>query len=511
MKRIVESTIIALAALVVSFATAFASPDKRVALVIGNQNYLSTAPLKNPINDATAITGELERIGFDVVQGLDLDYDALRDTVRAFTREARDADVTVFYYAGHGIAVDGENYVVPIDAKLNDPVDWEFEVYNVAEIMRLINRSPGPSLVFLDACRDNPLAAILAQAQGMSSRSLNNRGILRIPTETLGTSGSVIAYATEPGQVATDGTGDNSPFALALLDHLGRENTDFASITSLITHDVLKMTDGMQRPRFDVSLTGPLMLNVVEEPEPIQEEQEVASLDPTVPTPTPLAQTGPSNAEQLMFEAALASNDVADYEAFLTAFPNSTFAPVAQNAVKRLGASQPKVNTNATEQVAALDTNVSADTSTISRIVTAPLTLPLTQAALTRDSSKATDTALALTKQQRKEVQLRLNLTGNNVGRPDGAIGPNSRKGISSWQAIAGFAPTGYLNAVQHQYLVATTETSLRAHLKGNPNALAVPVANNSSGSGKKRRKQGNGDFWKGVAAGAAGALLLSK
>ena len=499
-----------------SATVAVASVGDRVALVIGNENYEAAAALKNPINDATAIAGKLETLGFDVVKGTDLGYDALRDTVREFTRRARKADVTIFYYAGHGIAVDGENYIVPVDAKLSDPVDWEFEVYNVAEILRLIDRSPGPSLVFLDACRDNPLASVLANAQGMSSRSLNNRGISRIPTETMGASGSVIAYATEPGQVAADGSGDNSPFALALLEHIGTENTDFASVTSLITRDVIEMTDGVQRPRFDVSLTGPLILNERVAPEPLPANgTETASLNPQATQPAQPATSDTLQVEKFMFETAMASNDPADFEAFLSAFPNSMFAPMAQNAISRIQGEAADVAA-VEEQMAALNTNPSQQPVTVTRVVNAPFSLSVTPQALALLSNEATETALGMNRTQLRQMQLRLNLAGYNVGTPDGLVGPKTRNGVRAWQSANGFLATGYLNNVQHQYLTASTHSTYTAHLAANPNAL-TPVArkkissSNSKKSTTKRKSSGNNDFVKGVITGVGAAIILGR
>ena len=505
MKSRILCLVLSVWTLIISVTLAAASTENRVALVIGNQNYASAGTLKNPINDARAVSDKLESLGFDVLSGTDLTYDAMRDTVREFTRKARKADVTVFYYAGHGIDVEGKNYIVPVDAKLDDAVDWEFEVYAIAEILRLIDRSPGPSLVFLDACRDNPLASVLANAQGMSSRSMNSRGISRIPTETMGTTGSVIAYATEPGQVAADGTGNNSPFALALVNHLDTENTDFASITSLITRDVMEMTDGVQRPRFDVSLTGPLVLN-----ERVLDSTEVASLDPELPvqdakpTPETPASTDLVEVEKFMFETAMASKDIADFNAFLQAFPNSVFAPMAQNAISRI--EKEERTAQETEQVASLDTSELAQAS---RFAQMPLALGVTPQVQIAPSGQATENALAMNKTQRRAVQLRLNLAGFNVGSPDGSFGRKTRTGISSWQTANQFAATGYLNNVQHQLLTASTHSAFQAHLASNPNALQ-PVASASSGNSRNTQRN-NGNFIKGFATGVGAAILLKR
>lgn len=489
---------------IVSFASsgANASAEERVALVIGNASYQSAAALKNPVNDAEAVAAELETLGFEVTLGKDLTYDELRDTVRAFTRSASTADMTVFYYAGHGIAVDDENYIVPVDAKLDDPFDWEFEVYSVSEVLRLVGRSAGPSLIFLDACRDNPMASVLAQAQGMATRSVSSRGLQRIPSETVGTSGSVIAYATEPGQVAADGDGQNSPFTEALLTHLSAENLDFASVTSLIRKDVIDKTNGAQRPRFDVALNGPLILNPVDNRQPEQPSAEAPAIaTPTTPTTTNASAS--LDIQKLMFETARESNDVADYEAFLAAFPDSPFASMAQNAINRLQED--------TQQVASLDQTTTDQQFSSTRLIAVPLSLQLTQAARSLESSQVTEQALFLNREQRKAVQLRLNLSGFNVGGVDGNIGPNSRKGVSAWQTANGLLGTGYLNAVQHQYLVSSTEDAFKQHLASNPNALAAPQRARQTTTSNTKRNNNNrvGDFIGGVAVGIGLGKIL--
>lgn len=490
------------------FATAHAAlAEKRVALVIGNSSYDATTDLKNPMNDARAISAKLDGMGFEVIEGSDLGFDALRDSIRSFARSARDADLTVFYYAGHGISVDGTNYIVPVDAKMDDPVDWEFEVYDVNEILRLVSRSNGPNLIFLDACRDNPMAQKLALAQGMSTRSMSTRGLSRIPTEKLGVTGSVIAYATEPGQLAADGDGANSPFATALLTHLDAENTDFASITSLITRDVLEMTDNVQRPRFDVSLTGPLIMNKVEKP---AEQTEVAALDTTAPAaPAPNA-AATIEVEKFMIESAQASGDVKDYEAYLSAFPNGLFAGIAQNAIDRLKEEQKEV-----EVAAATPTDGASGLTRYS----GPLILNVTDPVRMAPASQATEAELGLSKLQRKQLQLRLNLSGNNVGVTDGAIGPGTRGGIAGWQTQNGLVPTGYLNALQHQLLTAKTEMAYVQHMQTNPNALNAPAPQRkktvSSGGTQRRQQQNNtpdaGAFIGGVITGMGLNKIFNK
>ncbi len=461
-----------MAAAVVVAGAAVAQAEKRVALVIGNSDYEATGRLPNPERDALAMSRKLGGLGFDVIEGYNLTYDELRETVRQFAKETRGADLSVFFYAGHGIAVDQVNYIVPVDAQMNDPIDWEFEVYALPDILRSVSRAESASLVFLDACRDNPMASQLAELRGMSTRTLNQSGLSLVNPLALPTSGSVVAYATEPGDVAFDGDGENSPFTAALLRHIGTANTDFAVLTSLITRDVLEMTGGSQRPRFDVSLTGPLVLNRVE---------TVVSQAPSV---------APSlDVEKIIFNTARDTGDIADYQAYLDSFPNGVFAVVARNAIARLkreaGVAEPGSQAG---RVAVAEPELASAT----RIYRSsdPLVLPMTQAAIGLAANKTTEDELALTRMQRKELQLRLNLAGQKAGRPDGIVGKGTRRGIRGWQRAVGFEVTGYMNAVQYQMLVAKTETAFAQHMSSNPDALTKvsTKSRKSTGTTKKRK-----------------------
>ena len=227
-------------------STAVASTGGRVALVIGNGSYQFAPDLKNPSNDAAAMAERLRTLGFETVEGLDLDYDAMRATLRDFARQSKGAEVAIVYYAGHGIAVNGINYLVPTDARLDDPVDWEVQVFPLDDMLRLMRHAEGASLVFLDACRDNPLAEVLAGSMGTTTRSIGARGLARVDVEADGV-GMAIAFATSPGEVAEDGEGENSPFTSALLNHIGTPNTDITEIMSKVTGEVVRETNQRQR------------------------------------------------------------------------------------------------------------------------------------------------------------------------------------------------------------------------------------------------------------------------
>jgi uncharacterized caspase-like protein len=237
------------AAIVVMGAQAPAAAEKRVALVIGNSAYQHTAPLKNPSNDATDMAAELRQLGFDVIDGTDLTKDEMELRVRAFADKLIGADVGLFFYAGHGLQVDGRNFLAPVDAKLKSDTDLDFEAVELNLVLKQLERNSRIAIVFLDACRDNPLATVLAQ----TSRSLEvGRGLARIDRAV----GMMIAFSTQPGNVALDGQGRNSPFTGALLRHIATEGSSINDVMIDVRNDVLKATDGKQVPWENSSLTG---------------------------------------------------------------------------------------------------------------------------------------------------------------------------------------------------------------------------------------------------------------
>lgn len=221
---------------------------ERVALVIGNAAYEHTDPLHNPENDARDMARVLAELDFEVIEGLNLDKNAFGTKLKEFSRAARGAEVTLLFYAGHGLQVDGENYLVPVDAKLEEEVDLRLEAFELAAFIRQM-RSP-TNLVFLDACRDNPLAGTLARSMGLSRSVARKRGLSRVTNA----SGTFIAYATEPGNVADDGAGLNSPFTSALLAHIATPAMSVNDMFTAVTKAVTGSTNGKQKPWMESSL-----------------------------------------------------------------------------------------------------------------------------------------------------------------------------------------------------------------------------------------------------------------
>jgi uncharacterized caspase-like protein/TPR repeat protein len=228
-----------------------ATAEKRVALVIGNAAYRNVGALANPANDASDIAAVLKGVGFEVIEGHDLSQSDMIAAIRRFSSALGGADVGLFFYAGHGLQVAGTNYLAPVDAELAREADLAFEAVKLDLVLEQMEREVRTALVFLDACRDNPMAENLARSMGTRSASIG-RGLARIESGV----GTFIAFATQPGNVALDGEGRNSPFATALIKNMAVEGKDLGATMIAVRNDVLAATAGKQVPWDHSSLTG---------------------------------------------------------------------------------------------------------------------------------------------------------------------------------------------------------------------------------------------------------------
>jgi tetratricopeptide (TPR) repeat protein len=228
---------------------------RRVALVIGNSNYRYASRLANPANDATDIAQALQKLGFDVVEGRDLDKRDMDDKLREFGRKLDKADLALFFYAGHGMQVGGKNYLIPVDAKLERQGDLNLDAVDVGFVLAQMETEKRVNLVFLDACRDNPLARSFARSLGTRSASVG-QGLASIQSGL----GTMIAYATQPDNVALDGEGRNSPFTAALLKHLSTPGLEIGALMRRVRADVVTSTREKQVPWDHSSLIGEVIL-----------------------------------------------------------------------------------------------------------------------------------------------------------------------------------------------------------------------------------------------------------
>lgn len=224
--------------------------SKRVALVIGNSDYKHVTRLPNPAGDAAAIAKLLTEAGFDHVERRnDLTVREFRRAMRDFAELSRGADMALVFYAGHGMEVGGNNYLIPIDAKLKTDLDIDDEVMPLDRVLRSLEAAR-TRLVILDACRDNPFLPAMAR---MSATRSIGRGLARIEPNT---SDMLIAFAAKAGSIAADGSTGNSPFTSALVKHVAEPGLDIRLALGKVRDDVLQNTHGRQEPFVYGSLGG---------------------------------------------------------------------------------------------------------------------------------------------------------------------------------------------------------------------------------------------------------------
>jgi len=238
-----------------------ANTGLRVALVIGNGACAHVKALPNPPNDARSIARSLRDIGFVVSEGIDLDRAAMQKTTRDFLREAARAQVAVVYYAGHGVQIDGRNYLVPVDVRLQAGSNITEAMIDMDTILAGLDDQVRTNILILDACRNNPVAPQVASAG--PSRAVEAGGLAAPaalgPGATLG-AGTLIAFATAPGQVALDGEGANSPFSAALSRHIGTPGLEVQQMLTRVRAEVVASTKAKQVPWSNSSLLGEVYL-----------------------------------------------------------------------------------------------------------------------------------------------------------------------------------------------------------------------------------------------------------
>lgn len=219
--------------------------EKRYALVIGNSAYQSAGVLPNATNDAQLMATAFRAMGFETDVLVDVTEQQFGTAIDAIVDKYDDTDVVAFYFAGHGLQKDGKNYLVPVDSALKSESSIERETISLDTIIQIIKPIP-ISLVFLDACRNNPWADRMIQRSLSGSRSASvKRGFAVVQAE----GDMLITYATLPNSVASDGSGQNSPFARSLARHMRTPNTEVSVLMKRVTSDVMDETLGEQRPQ----------------------------------------------------------------------------------------------------------------------------------------------------------------------------------------------------------------------------------------------------------------------
>ena len=242
--------------------TAGAAPRK-LALVIGNGSYGAVTALPNPPRDARLLVQQLREIGFETAEGIDLTHAEMRQRIDAFLLKAPSASIALIYYAGHGVQIDGKNYLVPVDANLRDGRQSIGELIDLDFIMAGLDDRLRANVIMLDACRNNPFEPTATQ-QADKGRSLVVRSGLapQAGLSTGGTqgAGTLLAFATAPGQIALDGAGSNSPFTSALGRHITTPGLELQQMLTRVRSEVVAATGGKQVPWSNSSLLGEVYL-----------------------------------------------------------------------------------------------------------------------------------------------------------------------------------------------------------------------------------------------------------
>ncbi len=272
-------------------APAFAS-GKRVALVIGQAAYESLPRLENTTNDAEAVRGAMQNAGFEVYFGVDLKRVPFEELLKRFYRAADGAEIALVYYSGHGVQVGGANYIVPVDAQLSTAYDIELQTLNVDDIFEYLNAHTSAQLIFLDACRTNPFHIQKYWIADTLKPIGQTTGLARSAANI----GTLIAFSTEPGKIAYDGTGPTSPYTTAFVRHIATPNQEIRQALTQIRRDVIAATGGKQVPWENSSLAEDVYLVRAPSPPAVPPMVRIDASDPTRPIPMhlpePLAENG---------------------------------------------------------------------------------------------------------------------------------------------------------------------------------------------------------------------------
>jgi uncharacterized caspase-like protein len=445
-------------ALIASPRGAAAETGKRVALVIGNGDYTAAPQLENPPLDAKAVAASLKRLGFQVFEGYDLTMAQMRASVAQFSAALPDAKAAIVYYAGHGVSVDDENYILPTDIVLKTPTDLDFGAISISFLLKQMKREDHVNVVILDACRDNPFANELARSQNRSVVGI--RGLSRVDADVA--RGTLIAFASDPKSTALDGPpGEHSPFTKALIAHLEDPGVSIDTVMNRVRAEVWAATNNKQLPWVNTSIIGEFILNPQTTP-----ATTLAALETPAASPAPnsAAAADKLSQENLIWESAQHSNLAGDYQAYLDTYPNGVFAPMARNRIASLAAPQDPAGSLAAiappAPLAVASASPAASGAPIDEVGTGE-----------------TERALRLSVADRKELQQRLVVLEFNAGPANGIFGERTRAAIVDWQKNHGATPTGLLGPVQLTTLKAESESSYQHFLSTQPMGAVQPAA----------------------------------
>ncbi|WP_440640463.1 caspase family protein [Bradyrhizobium sp. PUT101] len=454
-----------------------AKADRRVAFVVGNGSYKNVAQLPNPPIDAKSMAATLRNVGFEVIEGANLSRDQMTEKLLDFGRKAQGSDIALFYYAGHGIAVGGTNYLLPVDADIKTEMDVKLgAAINIDLTLEQTMGDAKVKLVFLDACRDNPFAAKIKS--NSATRSVNVQSGL---AEMKSGEGTLIAFATGPGQTALDGQeGNNSPFTRALIDNITRPGVEIQQAMTSVRAQVNEETHKGQLPWGHTNLIGAVYLNQAP-------TTQVANVAPTAAGSVPASAANSDGVELEYWRSVKESNKPEELNAYLTAYPNGQFKALA---LARLAA-------------------IKSGPSTATRTLNAGID----PATFTDEATQLTEDQIGLSKTQRRDVQRRLTGLGFDT-KQTGVFGEETRSVLKRWQAARGYPSSGYLNKLQHKAMlseiVAAPPTASDNSQKAARRASA-PAASSAPAPAPQRSNPGDAAgaaFVGGVVGGMMGGMF---
>lgn len=426
---------------------AFQDDQKRVALVIGVGTYQQVPPLANPGNDAAEVASALGRLGFDVHLHIDpvrTDFEAI---LRSFRAALIGADIGLFYYAGHSIQVDGKNYIIPTDARLDGPPGFEDFLIDIEEIDALMKQRSDVRITILDACRDNPFIGDDQALHGSDGQTRSiGRGLAPIAdpdtiAEQTGTDayGSVIAYAAAPGRTASDGDGKHSPYTAALLENLEKPGLEIGRMFRNIAASVIRKTSRAQLPEYLVRLTDEVYFR---HPEPSQcDFLAAAPFNPigvtgidferidtarAIPACEAAVAEDPDHPRHL-YNLGRALDSAGDYKTAVAYYRESADRGYAA-AISSLGVMH--VNGQGTEQ----DFDTGVDLLNKARSL---------GSRTARISLSSSDFSVLFEAQEFRALQAALKGTGHYSGPVDGIDGPGTRAALYDYQTASDLATNG--------------------------------------------------------------------
>jgi uncharacterized caspase-like protein len=403
-----------------------AHADKRVALVIGNGAYQNVPALPNPPHDAADIAASLQRLGFSVRMLKDGRFDDMRRALLSFARDARHSDMAIVYFAGHGMEIGGENWLIPVDAELKTDLDIEQEAIGLKGVTLMVSAASKLGLVILDSCRNNPFQARMQRT--VRTRAVS-RGLARIEP-----AGSVlVAYAAKDGTTADDGTGGHSPYSAALLKYLEQPGLEINFLFRNVRDEVLHDTDHHQEP----FLYGSLSKEAIYLRPPLPPKPQVA-----VPPPPP----GPGP-DEITWNFLKGTNDSAALQRFIAEFPKSPLRGQAEARVASLAAlpkAEPVPAGPSPEEIAWKLVRDTSDRDQLHRFLEQ---FPQTKrrgeaekriASLDATAAKQAETErLAERHELARSLQLELKRVGCFEGSVDGEYGSVTRTALSNFAKLA--------------------------------------------------------------------------